>query len=65
MSGLHAGAEYKIVNAKAGNVMDLSGQDNRSVIGYDWNGGKNQKVLVWLHTSLLSFPPCQLTDMNM
>lgn len=44
MSGLEPGAEYRFTNAKAGNVMDLSGGDNRSVIGYDWHGGNNQKV---------------------
>ncbi|KAI0699026.1 carbohydrate-binding module family 13 protein [Cytidiella melzeri] len=43
MSGLNSGSIYKFVNAKAGNVMDLSGSDNRSCIGYDWHGGDNQK----------------------
>ena len=43
-SQLEDGAVYKFVNAKAGNVMDLSGGDNVSVIGYDWHDGENQKV---------------------
>ena len=38
------GRTYKIVNAKAGNVLDLSGSDNRSLIGWDWHGGHNQQV---------------------
>lgn len=44
MAELYPGGVYKFVNAKAGNVMDLSGGDNTSVIGYDWHGGDNQKV---------------------
>jgi len=43
MAELESGAVYKLVNGKAGNVVDLSGGDNRSVIGYDWHGGDNQK----------------------
>ncbi|PIL34509.1 hypothetical protein GSI_03286 [Ganoderma sinense ZZ0214-1] len=37
------GRTYKLVNAKAGNVLDLSGSDNRSLIGYGWHGGHNQQ----------------------
>ncbi|KAJ8483080.1 hypothetical protein ONZ45_g14731 [Pleurotus djamor] len=37
------GRKYKFVNFKAGNVADLSGGDNTSVIGYDDNGGENQQ----------------------
>ena len=44
MSVLVPGGAYRFVNAKAGNVMDLSGGDNMSVIGYDWHDGDNQKV---------------------
>ncbi|KAH8105182.1 carbohydrate-binding module family 13 protein [Cristinia sonorae] len=41
--GIQSGAVYRLVNAKAGNVLDLSGGDNESIIGYDWHGGDNQK----------------------
>ncbi|KAI0263604.1 ricin B lectin domain-containing protein [Gloeopeniophorella convolvens] len=34
---------YKLTNAKSGTVFDLSGGDNRSIIGYDYHGGENQK----------------------
>ncbi|KAI0072610.1 carbohydrate-binding module family 13 protein [Panus rudis PR-1116 ss-1] len=43
MAQIQSGATYKLVNAKAHNVLDLSGGDNRSIIGYDWHGGDNQK----------------------
>lgn len=44
MANLYSGGVYRLVNAKAGNVADLSGGDNTSVIGFDWHGGDNQKV---------------------
>ncbi|KAM5545868.1 hypothetical protein V8D89_000906 [Ganoderma adspersum] len=34
---------YKIVNVMTGNVLDLSGSDNKSVTGYGWHAGDNQK----------------------
>ncbi|KAM5545870.1 hypothetical protein V8D89_000908 [Ganoderma adspersum] len=34
---------YKLVNAKAGNVLDLSGSDKKSVTGRGWHAGDNQK----------------------
>ncbi|KAM5531432.1 hypothetical protein V8D89_014889 [Ganoderma adspersum] len=34
---------YKVVNVGAGNVLDLSGSDNSSVVGGDWHAGDNQK----------------------
>ncbi|PIL34506.1 hypothetical protein GSI_03283 [Ganoderma sinense ZZ0214-1] len=40
---VESGRTYKLVNAKAGNVLDLSGSDNKSLIGYDWHDGDNQK----------------------
>ncbi|KAK7682003.1 hypothetical protein QCA50_014967 [Cerrena zonata] len=43
MAEVQSGATYRLINAKAGNVLDLSGGDNRSIIGYDWHGGENQK----------------------
>jgi hypothetical protein len=39
---------YFIVNKKAGNALDLSGGDNRSIIGYDLHNGENQKVRICL-----------------
>ena len=44
MAEPQSGGVYRLVNAKAGNVVDLSGGDNTSIIGYDWHGGDNQKV---------------------
>lgn len=44
MTELVSGEVYKFVNAKAGTVMDLSGEDNVSVIGYGWHDSDNQKV---------------------
>lgn len=44
MAELQSGAVYKLINAKAGNCLDLSGQDNTTVIGYGYHGGDNQKV---------------------
>ena len=45
---IQSGRVYKIINAQAGNCVDLSGADNISVIGYDYHGGDNQKVRVSL-----------------
>lgn len=44
MTELVSGEVYKFVNAQAGTVMDLSGEDNVSVIGYGWHDSDNQKV---------------------
>lgn len=44
MSQIVAGGIYKLINAKAGNALDLSGGDNKSIIGYDYHDGDNQKV---------------------
>ena len=41
---VQSGRTYKLVNAKAGTVLDLSGTDNRQTVGYDYHGGDNQKV---------------------
>lgn len=35
---------YSLANARGGTVMDLSGADNKSVIGYPAHDGKNQQV---------------------
>ena len=45
-SMVESGKLYRLVNGKAGNVLDLSGSDNKSLIGYDWHDGQNQKVRV-------------------
>ncbi|KAF7426221.1 hypothetical protein PC9H_008588 [Pleurotus ostreatus] len=42
MVNLQPGAKYKFVNAKANNVADLSGGDNKSIIGYSDHNGANQ-----------------------
>jgi hypothetical protein len=52
---------YSLVNVKSGTVIDLSGADDRSIIGFPSHGGKNQQVLIVLsiqeqtrHADLLS-----------
>lgn len=35
---------YKITNVETGTVLDLSRDDNRTVLGYGDNGGQNQRV---------------------
>ena len=37
------GYTYKIVNIKSATVLDLSGTDGESIIGWEWHGGDNQK----------------------
>jgi hypothetical protein len=44
MANFQSGGVYKLINAQAGNCVDLSGGDNTSVIGFDYHGGDNQKV---------------------
>jgi len=39
-----SGQTYFIINKKAGTVCDLSGQDQKSVIGFTAKGSDNQKV---------------------
>ena len=41
---LQSGRTYKLVNGKAGTVLDLSGAENRQTVGYGYHGGDNQKV---------------------
>ncbi|KAF7416392.1 hypothetical protein PC9H_002658 [Pleurotus ostreatus] len=38
-----SGSTYIFVNEKAGTVADLSGGDNKSIIGYENHNGDNQK----------------------
>ena len=60
MSQPETGQPYVIINKKSGTVIDLSGEDNQSIIGYNYHGGDNQKVwpsvtLPILHPSDLNF----------
>ncbi|KAL4254141.1 Ricin B-like lectin [Abortiporus biennis] len=43
MASVQSGGVYILVNAKSGGALDLSGGDNRSIIGYDVHGSDNQK----------------------
>jgi hypothetical protein len=38
------GGIYKFVNRKSGTVIDFSGTDQRSVLGWNTHTGENQKV---------------------
>ncbi|KAG6898604.1 hypothetical protein C0993_005714 [Termitomyces sp. T159_Od127] len=40
---IEAGNTYILVNAKSGTVLDLSGTDGYSVLGWNQHGGDNQK----------------------
>ncbi|KAF8879565.1 ricin B-like lectin [Infundibulicybe gibba] len=52
MANIQGGQTYKITNVKSGTVIDLSGEDNRSIIGYPYHNGANQKwTLDWTGTS--------------
>ena len=44
MATIRSGGNYTIVNAKSGTALDLSGGDNRSIIGYNPHGQGNQQV---------------------
>ena len=39
-----SGKTYFIINKKANTAFDLSGKDQRSIIGFGFHGGPNQKV---------------------
>jgi len=43
-----SGQTYFITNKKAGTACDLSGQDQKSVIGFTPQGSDNQKVCFFL-----------------
>ena len=47
---IQSGQVYKITNVETGTVLDVSGEDNQTVIGYAYGGTENQ------HVGLLS--PC-------
>ncbi|KAF9467503.1 ricin B-like lectin [Collybia nuda] len=45
---VQSGQTYIITNAKSGTVVDLSGEDNKSIIGFPKHGGTNQRwTLNW------------------
>jgi hypothetical protein len=44
---IESGQRYKITNEQAKLVVDLSGQDNKSVIGWESHGGENQQVITF------------------
>ncbi|EPQ52998.1 ricin B-like lectin [Gloeophyllum trabeum ATCC 11539] len=46
MASIQSGQTYKIVNVMGGTCMDLSGGDNKSIIGFDYHDGGNQKWIV-------------------
>ena len=58
MAYFQSGGIYKIINAKAGNCIDLSAGDNESLIGFEYHGGDNQKVRT---LSSSASPPVALT----
>jgi hypothetical protein len=43
-SDLREHTTYKIVNAKAGTALDVSGTDGRTVSGWTFHGSENQRV---------------------
>ena len=47
LSNLELGAAYRLENAWGETVMDLSAGDNKSIIGWGWHGGDNQKVRIY------------------
>lgn len=54
MAHVQSGGTYKLINAKGGTVLDLSGGDNRSIIGYGFHGGDNQKVRTCIQEAALN-----------
>ncbi|KAN0132303.1 carbohydrate-binding module family 13 protein [Lactarius tabidus] len=43
---IKSGQRYKITNEQANLVVDLSGQDNKSIIGWESHGGENQQWIL-------------------
>ncbi|KAI9566641.1 carbohydrate-binding module family 13 protein [Boletus coccyginus] len=43
MACIQSGHKYALINVKGGTALDLSGGDNRSIIGYPFHGGPNQE----------------------
>ncbi|KAH7925979.1 carbohydrate-binding module family 13 protein [Leucogyrophana mollusca] len=46
---IQSGHTYKLINVKGGTALDLSGGDNRSIIGYGFHNGPNQEWLFEQH----------------
>jgi hypothetical protein len=44
---IKSGQRYKITNEQAKLVVDLSGQNNKSIIGWKSHGGENQQVITF------------------
>ncbi len=43
-AGTWTAGVYELTNARSGTAMDLSGDDNKTLIGYTPTGNNNQKV---------------------
>ncbi|KAF5347436.1 hypothetical protein D9756_011108 [Leucocoprinus leucothites] len=43
MSQVTSGQTYRITNVRSGTVVDLSGVDNHTIIGYPYHSGRNQQ----------------------
>ncbi|KAI9566642.1 carbohydrate-binding module family 13 protein [Boletus coccyginus] len=43
MACIQSGHKYALINVKGGTALDLSGGDNRSIIGFPYHGGPNQE----------------------
>ena len=54
-SGVWTPGTYVLLNAKSGTAVDMSGADNKTLIGYPMHGGPNQQVRDY---SLRSVPIC-------
>lgn len=44
---IKSGQRYKITNEQTKLVVDLSGADNKSIIGWNYHGGENQQVITF------------------
>lgn len=44
MSIIESGKHYKITNEGNGMVLDLSGTDNKTILGWEYHAGGNQQV---------------------
>ncbi|KAF3276654.1 hypothetical protein TWF970_006237 [Orbilia oligospora] len=53
--GIIPGRSYRIVNVKAGKVIDLSGTEGHSITGWEWKGGDNQKWIPERQDGLWTF----------
>ncbi|KIJ97464.1 carbohydrate-binding module family 13 protein [Laccaria amethystina LaAM-08-1] len=55
MADVRDGGIYKIVNVKGHTVIDLNSNDDRSIAGYEWHGGDNQKWVASTQNGLWYF----------